>query len=109
MDPINSTQITIISILIAGITGLWAYFTKREAEKEKAEKSSSNERESSLNQRIDHKDELIVQMVQGAAKSAAEVKSSIDNNTAAIKDLHLLTKSVMDELMRIKIMNARNN
>lgn len=107
MNGIDPSQVTIISLLISGISGLWVYFTKREAAREKEGNDASKLREVGLNERIEKKDALIINMVQESIKATTEVKNSIDNNTTAIKDSHNLTKQVLDELIRLKALNNR--
>lgn len=106
MEAIDPTQVTVVSLLIAGITGLWAYFTKQEAAREKREKDEAKERETKLNERIMEKDKMILQIAQDSIKAHTEVKDTISNNTSAIKDLGSMTKLVLDELVRIKLLNG---
>lgn len=102
----ETSQITIVSVLITGISVLWAYFTKKDSARDKQAKEDGERRENLLNSRVQEKDAAIVSLTKEAIKSTSDVKNAVDNNTAVIKELHTLTQQVMNELIRIK---ANNN
>lgn len=107
MNIANAEQITIVSILITGISVLWAYFTKLDAKREKETKEEVKERENILRDKVTQKDDLIVQMARDTTKALTEIKGALDNNTMAITNSSGLTKQVLDELVRIKLLNGR--